>query len=115
VARELLLFLKIGVLQMKKYDYKIKCDKGKPKAGLMLEGFANALLEVSKVSTFGAKNHGENTWQRVEFERYKNSFARHLLAWYGGERIDEDSNLSTLAHVAWNVLALLELELKNGD
>ena len=100
---------------VKKYDYSVKFDQGKPKAGLMLEGFSNALLEVSKVSTFGADVHGENTWQRVEFERYKNSFARHLLAWYGGERVDEDSKLSTLAHVAWNVLALLEMEIKKKD
>jgi hypothetical protein len=34
----------------------IKHDKEKARVALVLGGFANALLDVSKVGTFGAKN-----------------------------------------------------------
>lgn len=90
----------------------IKHDKGKVRTGLMMEGFAYALKEVAEVSTFGAEKYGENTWQEVEIERYRDAFFRHLLDWMSGEEYDDESGLKSLAHAAWNILAILELDEK---
>lgn len=93
-----------------------KLDEGKLLTGLVLGDFANALEEVSKVGTFGAKKYSESGWLEVENapKRYHNALHRHLLANDKGELFDSDSGLQHLSHLAWNVLALLELRARNG-
>lgn len=93
--------------------YNFKADKGKPRAGLMLEDFSNAFMEVAKVSTFGAEKYAPHSWVNVESERYKDALARHLLKFYCDENsLDEESGLLHLAHATWNCLALLEVKLR---
>ena len=43
----------------------IKHDHGKPRASLVVHGFARALLEVSAVATFGAEKYSANGWVSV--------------------------------------------------
>ena len=43
----------------------MKFDAGKPMAGLMVSDFANALLAVSEVTTFGAKKYAPRSWTTV--------------------------------------------------
>lgn len=88
-----------------------KNDAGKPRVGLMLSDFPNALRLVAEVSTFGAKKYAPSSWRTVPDakERYWDAVGRHLLEAQG---VDEESGLPALAHLAWNVLALLELEAK---
>ena len=95
-----------------------KYDTGKNRVGLMCEGFSRALWEVAKVSTFGANRYGANNWQHLENpkERYMDALCRHLFQHLQGQKVDDDSGLLHLQHCAWNVLALLEFELKErGD
>ena len=41
---------------------------------------------------------------------------RHYLKFNTGKKLDEETNLPHLAHLAWNVLAILELYLtQEGD
>jgi len=87
----------------------IKYDEGKPRVGFMLQQFSLALTEVAKVATFGAKKYGAGNWQHVEQERYQDALGRHLLA----SGVNDDTNLLHKAHLAWNALADLELELRN--
>lgn len=87
----------------------MKFDGGKPRAALVLGGFADALMEVSKVGTFGAWKYEPNNWKLVDKERYEDALFRHLLQWQGGEFTDSESGLPHLAHAAWNVLAILQL------
>lgn len=93
-----------------------KDDRDKPRVGLVLGDFANALLEVSKVGTAGAKKYTEHGWLEVEdgVNRYTDALYRHLLKEAAGEEIDPDFNLKHAAHTAWNALARLELILR-GD
>ena len=81
--------------------------------GLMLRDFARALNEVAKVSTYGCIKYGSPSgWQTVAngLNRYNDALGRHLLASSISEE-DEESGLLHKAHLAWNALATLELEL----
>ena len=94
-----------------------KLDAGKPMVDDILAGFPRALLAVAEVGTFGAKKYTLNGWQDVENgkSRYRNAAGRHRLYVQIGDDIDPDSGLSHRAHEAWNVLAALELELKEKE
>lgn len=88
-----------------------KFDQGKPHAALLLD-FRRALLEVSKVSTFGESKYGRPSgWKEVTNgrTRYADAAWRHRLA---VDDVDAESGLSHKAHEAWNVLAELELMLE---
>lgn len=91
-----------------------KYDEGKNCMGLMCENFSRALWEVAKVSTFGANKYGVNSWQNLSNpkERYLDALCRHLFKHLQGEKVDDESGLLHLSHLAWNILALLEFELK---
>jgi len=91
-----------------------KLDAGKPRLGLVLGGFANALIEVGKVGTLGAAKYSDNGWMTVPNakERYTDAELRHCLKRLAGEIYDPEWGLLHLAHNAWNSLALLELELR---
>ena len=91
-----------------------KLDLGKEEVSLVLEGFARALLEVSKVATFGANKYTRNGWMEVpdgEY-RYKNAAGRHNLKRIIEGDFDKDSGLYHEAHEVWNMLAAFELKLR---
>lgn len=85
---------------------------GKPRADLLIEYFPRALMEVAKVCDFGAKKYGEFTWDKVSSRAYKGALARHLLQAEGALIPDDETGLPHYAAVAWNALAVLELELR---
>jgi hypothetical protein len=91
-----------------------KLDKGKPMAGL-LQDFGLALLEVAKVSTFGAQKYSVRGWEQVPdgASRYSHAMIRHWLLERQG--IDKDSGLLHMSQTAWNALARLELALRDMD
>lgn len=97
-------------------DKGVKLDEGKPRMGLVLGGFADALLEVGRVGTFGAEKYTDNSWQSVENgeERYTDALFRHLLKYKLGEDRDQESGILHLSHVAWNALAILSLHLRDS-
>ena len=72
-----------------------------------------ALWQVGLVGTFGANKYKPDSWQGVEQDRYKDALLRHLFLYFQGEKIDEESGLNHLSHVAWNALAILNMELEN--
>lgn len=91
-----------------------KLDYGKPDLDLVLGDFSNALIEVGKVGTFGANKYSRSGWLLVPngISRYLSALWRHLLSKYKGEILDKESGLLHSAHLAWNALAVLELELR---
>ena len=91
----------------------IKHDQGKPRPDLIFSAMARALLEVSKVAAMGAAKYDDDNWLIVEdaSKRYRDAKGRHLLL--GAiEPHDNESNITHLAHEAWNALAVLELHLR---
>lgn len=88
-----------------------KDDAGKP----MLELLPwDALVIVGQVMTqvVASGRYSRENWRNVENwrQRYLGAIQRHIADYYMGVRIDHDSGLPTLAHVACDALFLLALE-----
>jgi hypothetical protein len=94
-----------------------KLDKGKVRPGLVLGGFARALLRVSDVGTGGAIKYTDNGWMEVVDgeARYDDAKLRHWLTEKTGEPLDPDTKIEHAAHEAWNSLARLELMLREKE
>lgn len=96
-----------------------KLDAGKDMPYQILRQFPLALGAVVAIGSFGARKYSMGGWQSVPqaSERYGDAQFRHALKSMEGEAVDPDSGFYHLAHEAWNVLARLELflrEKKNG-
>lgn len=94
-----------------------KLDAGKVRPHLVLSGFSRAILEVSKVGTYGANKYTDNGWMEVPngISRYSEALLRHYFSEQSGEQNDPDTKLLHAAHAAWNALARLELMLREQD
>jgi len=93
-----------------------KLDGGKPLAWLCLSSFSNALYAVTDVTTKGAIKYTPNGWVDVPNgkDRYMQAFARHMLELGAGYAIDEDTGCHHKAMMVWNLLASLELEIREA-
>lgn len=94
-----------------------KLDAGKPRAAMVLGGFARALWKIAEVGTFGAMKYTDNGWQEVENgeARYDDAGMRHWLLEHMGEQADPESEMLHAAHDAWNALARLDLMLREAE
>ncbi len=72
-----------------------------------------AVEQVVRVLTFGAEKYSAWSWPGVPDarRRYFAALIRHAVAWLRGERLDPESGLPHLAHLACNALFLLSFEL----
>lgn len=91
-----------------------KDDAGKPPWDLLPW---RATEEVVRVLEFGARKYAPDNWRKVpdSRRRYFAAAMRHLLAWWGGERNDPETNLHHLAHAECCLKFILEMELENAD
>lgn len=100
----------------------VRNNKGKAPINLIL---SQALIEVAKVSDFGAKKYEPHNYRKgMRWSFFVDSGMRHLIKRCIGKKYDIDSNCSGCknkncknhsgllhtAHIAWNFLALLEFE-----
>ena len=94
-----------------------KLDAGKVRPGLVLGGFARALLAVSRIGTYGAIKYTDNGWMEVPngTERYDDAKLRHWLTEKSGIECDGDTNELHAAHEAWNALARLDLIIRANE
>ena len=72
------------------------------------------LEEIVRVYTFGAEKYEPNSWQNLEdgYERFKDALLRHLVSYEKGETHDKESGIHALAHMAWNAIAMLHIEMQ---
>ena len=94
-----------------------KDDKAKPMAGVLLD-FSRALQTVVDVGTYGAKKYTRQGWCAVPegSQRYTDALVRHLLAMdVDPDGLDKETGLPHLAHIAWNALAVLELQARRKE
>lgn len=91
----------------------LKYDGDKPLAAILYQDFPHAMTAVVDVATFGAAKYARSSWKSVPnaAQRYADAMHRHMLAQARGEFRDPESGLPHAAHIAWNALALAELEL----
>lgn len=94
-----------------------KLDLGKLRGWLCVAGFSRALRAVAQVTTKGAEKYTPNGWARVANgkDRYMEAFARHMFALGSGEQIDQDTGCLHKSQMIWNLLASLELELREAE
>lgn len=70
-----------------------------------------AIHEISRVLTFGAKKYEDWNWAKgMSWARLLGATFRHLFAWARGEDKDPESEISHLAHAATNICFLIYYE-----
>ncbi len=72
-----------------------------------------ALLEVSKVLTFGAAKYDEHNWKKLDNlqNRYSGAALRHIFSHIDGEEYDDETGLDHLAHAICCLMFKLEAKL----
>jgi len=68
--------------------------------------------EVIKVLMYGANKYAPDNWKHVEDHerRYYNAIMRHISAWKKGEKTDQETGISHLAHAVCSLLFILGRE-----
>ena len=92
-----------------------KADQGKPHPSWVPVALIEGVMAVREYGN--QKYHDPDNWKKVEPERYHQAMLRHILAaWNDPYRVDPESGLPHIAHVATNIAFLLEMEeeRKNG-
>ena len=89
-------------------DQQAKADQGKPHPSYVPVALIEGVMAVREV---GTKKYGDpDNWKQVEPERYHQAMLRHILAaWNDPYKIDPESGLPHIAHVATNIAFLLEV------
>ena len=89
----------------------VKYDSKKPKMNLLPP---KAIVEISKVLTFGAAKYDAENWRKLDDlqNRYTAGALRHIFAHMDGEELDPETNLSHLAYAMCCLLFKLEIELE---
>ena len=90
-------------------DQQAKADQGKPCPSLCPVSLIEA---VTAVRMYGTQKYGDpDNWKQVETGRYHQAMLRHILAaWNDPYKIDPESGLPHIAHVATNIAFLLEMK-----
>lgn len=71
---------------------------------------------VAKIREYGvAKYVDPENWRLVEPQRYRDALYRHWLAYLKGEKLDPESKLPHLWHIACNVNFLIEMEVLDEE
>ena len=93
----------------------VKQDQGKMRYDLMP---FDALDEVAKVLTYGVNKYPkpEENWRvnskPEDIKRYTAALLRHFSANEQGSKLDPESGLPHMAHIATNALFIIALEKK---
>jgi hypothetical protein len=98
------------------HDPGAKLDAGKsPVYQGLLDYFPRACLAVAEVSAAGAAKYAWKGWETVPdgINRYSNALGRHIINKAIEGKYDPEGFLHS-AQIAWNALATLELELREG-
>ena len=101
---------KVGeVLRETEKEYNPKYDKDKLDWTLLP---INEVEEIVKVLDFGKQKYSAHAWKGVENaeQRYLSATYRHLVEYTKGNKIDEESGLSRLSHLATNIIFLMWFE-----
>ena len=94
---------------MDKPGQQAKADQGKPHPSYVPVALIEGVMAVREYGN--QKYHDPDNWKQVEPERYHQAMLRHILAaWNDPYKIDPESGLPHIAHVATNIGFLLEMK-----
>lgn len=86
----------------------VKFDQGKRRVDLVPTEAINALAEVL---TAGAVKYGTHNWRKgMDWSRVYGAAQRHMLAFWGGDDIDEESGMPHLWHALTNMAFLVSYQ-----
>lgn len=86
----------------------VKFDAGKHRVDLVPTEAINALADIL---TAGAAKYGEHNWRHgMDWSRVYGAAQRHLLAFWGGDDIDEESGMPHLWHALTNISFLVSYQ-----
>ena len=82
-----------------------KFDTGKPRWELLPW---KQVEQIVHVLSYGSEKYEDHNWQKVmPRTRYIGAMLRHIVAWIGGEKKDQETGLSHLAHAGCCLLFLM--------
>ncbi|MBR4855151.1 MAG: hypothetical protein IKU94_00810 [Bacteroidaceae bacterium] len=94
-------------------DQTVKADGGKHRPTLVP---VSLIYAVTAIREYGCKKYKDpENWRKVEPQRYRDALYRHWLAYLSGEKVDPESGLPHLWHLACNVAFLIEMEWKHEN
>lgn len=86
----------------------VKFDSGKRRVDLVPTEAINALADVL---TAGAVKYGTHNWRHgMDWSRVYGAAQRHMLAFWGGDDIDEESGMPHLWHALTNMAFLVSYQ-----
>jgi hypothetical protein len=86
-------------------DGAMRFDTDKPRMDLV---DMEAVEELAKVLTFGAKKYADHNWRLgMNYSRVTASMLRHIAAFQKGEDNDQETGLPHMAHVMCNAMFLI--------
>jgi len=75
-----------------------------------------AILDVARVAGFGEEKYDRLNYMRgYPWSLSFDACQRHLMLFWSGEDLDEESGLPHLAHAAWHCLAMLAFMREHPD
>lgn len=85
-----------------------KADAGKPILTLVPP---QIMFEIEKVREYGNAKYGDpDNWKKVSPDRYWEALIRHVFAaWNDFRKVDPESGLKHLSHIACNAAFLLQM------
>lgn len=99
--------VEIPLRYVSRYSDEAKDDKGKMRPSLVPPEIIRAVTRVREYGT--AKYHDPENWRSVDAERYVDALLRHVVAmWDDPYKVDPESGLLHLEHIACNVAFLLQ-------
>ncbi len=100
-------------MQWRKLNQQAKADRGKPRPTLVPVSLIDAVAEIREYGC--EKYRAPENWRQVEPQRYRDALYRHWLAYLRGEKLDAESGMPHLWHLATNAAFLIELEAKANE
>ena len=92
----------------------VKHDQDKPRIDLIPP---QAIKDIAEVLTYGAQKYDAHNWRDnggLEYSRVYAAAQRHLLSFWDGQSLDEETGMSHLAHAACCIVFLMSYETEDN-
>lgn len=87
----------------------LRLDEGKSRVDLIP---AEVLMSLGDLYREGAKKYSDDNWRKgIPYKRMYGSLLRHLLKWWAGSEIDEETGVHHLDAVIWGAVGLRYFEM----
>jgi hypothetical protein len=107
----------VNYIRPKQHEPGAKLDQDKPEMELVINGFPRAVEAIGNLATFGKNKYSREGFLHVDnaINRYTSAMIRHMVAKAKGELIDPETGLTHASAVAWNAMAIVEIELRQAE